>query len=238
MSSKGPKLKIQPFDVHGQPLDSGKRFEEWIDRFERERKYNGCPPETETNAEIAQMALLIYAGTDVEDLHDTLPDPIKPEGMTDREWTVYVKSKAKLVNYFSPRKCNDYALFEMMQLKPESGEGASQYATKLRKAGDKCDFSNWSVEKMIKCLMIANMYDEQLRLKFLQKDHTLDEIIDICQKKEDAIAPSKLMNKPNETTKKVNHRQKPKAKGDQSKGKPLDENKKTEGCDHRPLENS
>ena len=50
----------------------------------------------------------------------------------------------------------------MMQLKPESGEGASQYANKLRKAGDKCDFSNWSVENMIKCLIIANMHDEEI----------------------------------------------------------------------------
>ena len=77
--------------------------------------------------------------------------------------------------------------------------------------------------------MIANMQDEELRLKFLQKDHTLDEVIDICQKKEDAMARSKLMNAHGETTKKINHKQKPKPKGDLSKGKPPDENKKVEG---------
>ena len=82
----------------------------------------------------------------------------------------------------------------MMQLKSEPGEGANQYATKLRKAGDKCDFSNWTVEKTIKSLMIANMSDEELRLKFLQKEHTLDEIIDTCQKKEDAVGRSKIMH--------------------------------------------
>ena len=48
----------------------------------------------------------------------------------------------------------------MMQMKPEPGEGASQYATKLRKAGDKCDLSNWTVEKMIKNSLIVNMSAE------------------------------------------------------------------------------
>ena len=66
MSTKGPKVKIQAFDVHGDRLDSGKRFEKWIERFTREMKYNGCPPDTVENADMAQMALLIYAGNDVE----------------------------------------------------------------------------------------------------------------------------------------------------------------------------
>ena len=226
--SKGPKLKIQPFDVHGDRLDLGKRFEKWIERFERDMEYNGCPPDIAANAKKAQMALLIYAGNEVEDLHDTLPDPMKPEGITNEEWTSYAKSKAKLLNYFSPKKCNDYALFEMMQLKPETGEGASQYATKLRKAGDKCDFSNWTVEKMIKSLMIANMSDEELRLKFLQKEHTLDEIIDTCQKKEDAVAHSKIMHGSGDSAKKIKHHQKFKQKVDQLKGKSQVESKKSD----------
>ena len=107
MTTKGPKLKIQPFDMHGDRLDMGKRFEKWMDRFERELEYNGVS--TEENSRVARMALLIYVGSDVEDLHDTLPDPVKPEGETDAQWTEYKKSKVKLVNYFSPIKCRDDA---------------------------------------------------------------------------------------------------------------------------------
>ena len=51
----------------------------------------------------------------------------------------------------------------MMQLKPETVKGASRYVKKLRKVEDKCDFSNWNVEKMIKSLMIANMSDEEFK---------------------------------------------------------------------------
>ena len=217
MTTKGPKLKIQPFDMHGDRLDMGKRFEKWMDRFERELEYNGVS--TEENSRVARMALLIYVGSDVEDLHETLPDPVKPEGETDAQWTEYKKSKVKLVNYFSPIKCNDYALFEMMQLKPEEGESANNYATKLRKAGDKCDFSNWNAQKMIKCLMISNMKDEELRLKFLQEEHNLDQILAMCQKKEDAVARSKMMHETNDEAKKVGGKQRFKPKFSKRPGK-------------------
>ena len=110
-------------------------------------KYNGCDPKEQP--EVAKMALLIYAGTEVEDLHDTLPVPVKPEGITTAQWTVYEKSKLKLKLYFSPKQCNDFALFELMRMKPALSESITDYAMRLRKAADKCDFTNWSAEKMI-----------------------------------------------------------------------------------------
>ena len=138
------------------------------------------------------MALLISAGTEVEDLHDTLPVPVKPEGMTAARWTEYEKSKLKLKLHFSPEQCNDFALFELMRMKPELSESITNYAMRLRKAADKCDFTNWSAKKMIKSLVISNMHDEDLRLKFLQKEITLDQILEIARKKEDAVARSKV----------------------------------------------
>ena len=64
-------------------------------------KYNRCFLESETNAGMTQMALLIYAGSDVEDLNDSLPEPVKPKGDVYIHWTTYAKSKAKLLSYFS-----------------------------------------------------------------------------------------------------------------------------------------
>ena len=191
-STKGPKLKILPFDMHGDRLDLGKRWDKWFERFDRDFKYNGCDPSEKPN--VARMALLIYAGTEVEDLHDTLPDPVKPEGMTNAQWTDYEKSKLKLRLYFSPKQCNDFALFELMKMKPEPSESITNYATRLRRAADKCDFTDWSAEKMIKSLIIRNMQDEDLRLRFLQKERTLDRISDIGRKKEDAVARSKAID--------------------------------------------
>ena len=192
MATKGPKLKVLPFDPHGDRLDLGKRWEKWVERFERDLKYNGCDPSEQP--EVARMALLIYAGTEVEDLHDTLPVPVKPEDITTAQWTVYEKSKLKLKLYFSPKQCNDFALFELMRMKPALSESITDYAMQLRKAADKCDFTNWSAEKMVKSLVISNMHDNDLRLKLLQKERTLDQILDIARKKEDAVARSKVMD--------------------------------------------
>ena len=192
MATKGPKLKVLPFDPQGDRSDLGKRWEKWVERFERDFKYNGCDPSEQP--EVARMALLIYAGTEVEDLYDTLPVPVKPEGITIAQWTVYEKSKLKLKLYFSPKQCNDFALFELMRMKPALSESITDYAMQLRKAADKCDFTNWSAEKMIKSLVISNMHDNDLRLKLRQKERTLDQILDIARKKEDAVARSKVMD--------------------------------------------
>ena len=79
-------------------------------------------------------------------------------------------------------------------MKTEPSESITNYATRLRKAASKCNFTNWSAEKMIKSLIISNMHDVTLRLKFLQKDRTLDQILNIARKKEDAVARSKVMD--------------------------------------------
>ena len=160
MATKGPKLKILPIDPHGDRLNLGKRWERWLERFERDLKYNGCDPDEAEDSEIAQMALLIYAGIPVKDIHDSLPSSTRPSGITSEQWTQYRQSKAKLNQYFLPQKSNDFALFELMRVKPEEGKRTGNYAARLRKAAEKCDFANWSADKMIKCPIISNLHDD------------------------------------------------------------------------------
>ena len=183
MAARGPKLKITPFDPHGKRLDLGKRWEKWLERFERELTYNGV--NTATGADMAQMALLIYAGHEVEDIHDSLPEPVKPEGTTDDQWTSYKKSVSRLNKYFIPQKSNDFAIFELMNIQPEVDEATHNYAARLRSAAAKCDFTNWNGDKMIKCLIITNMRDEELRLNCLQKEYSLEEVLNKARKKEE-----------------------------------------------------
>ena len=52
------------------------------------------------------------------------------------------------------------------------------------------------------------MEDEQLRLSYLQKDMTLDALLDKAENKEDAKTMSKLMNSNKEDSRKVNQKQK------------------------------
>ena len=58
----------------------------------------------------------------------------------------------------------------------------------------KCDFTNWSSDKIIKALVISNMPDKDLRQKLLQKDRTLGEVLETAQKKEDAAARDKAIS--------------------------------------------
>ena len=45
----------------------------------------------------------------------------------------------------------------------------------------------------MKCLLIINIEDESLQLKFFHKEHTFDEILEISKKKKhDAVAMSKI----------------------------------------------
>ena len=170
----------------------GQQFDKWIDRFERELKYNGV--DLNAKADLAQMAFLIYAGPDVEEIHETLVDPPKPEGMDDNRWTSYAKSKARLTNFFTPKKCNDFQIHQLISLKMSIEDTVETFAMKLRVAADKCDFSNWSKEKMIKALLISNMRDEELRLKLLQKERTLDAILNIARTKADAVERLSLIH--------------------------------------------
>ena len=204
--SRGPKLKIGLFDPYGDRLDLGKRWEKWIERFERDLKYNRVNPDLPTSSDTAQMALLIYAGPEVEDIHDSLPDPVKPETVSADNWTEYRKTKEKLNIHFLPQRSNDFALFELMRLKPEKEERTRNYAARLRKAAEKCNFQHWSADKMIKCLIISNMHDEQLRLSCLQKEMTLDALLEKAEKKEDATTMSKIMHGNPDEVKKVNPR--------------------------------
>ena len=85
---------------------------------------------------MAQMALLIYAEPQVEDIHDSLPLPTKPASVQTTDWTGHRKSKTKLNQYFLPQKSNDFALFELMRVKWAKRQGITSrdYAKRQRNA--------------------------------------------------------------------------------------------------------
>ena len=130
MAEKGPKLKIQQFDVTADRLDCGRLWNRWIERFERELLYQGV--DKGAKPDLALAALLIHAGLEVEDIHDSLPDVPKPESLTDAQYTSYLKAKIKLGAYFSPKVCNDFAIFELISTKMRGDETVAAYTLRLR----------------------------------------------------------------------------------------------------------
>ena len=193
MTTRGPKLKIAPFDTTASRLDCGRLWNRWVERFERDLIYQGV--DIGGKPDLARAALLIHAGIDVEDIHDTLPDVPKPEALTDIQYTTYQKSKLKLTQYFTPQICNDFAVFELISTKMRGDETVAAYTLRLRELAKKCDFTNWCADTMIKALVISNMSDHELRQKLLQKDRTLSEVLIKAQKKEDAAARDQVIDR-------------------------------------------
>ena len=155
------------------------------------------------------MALLIYAGPQIEDIHHSLPSPAKPASVSTADWAGHRKSKTKLNQYFLHQKSNDFALFELIRVKPKVGERTWKYAARLRKVVEKCDFADWSADKIIKCLIISNLQDDQLILICLQKALTLDQLLEKAQKREDAVTINAVMHQKygdHEAVKKVKQR--------------------------------
>ena len=155
MAQKGPKLKIQQFDITSNRLDCGRLWNRWIERFERDLLYQGVIKGEKPD--LARAALLIHAGVEVEDIHDSLPEVPKPENFTDGQWNNYEKSKAKLTQYFCPQTCNDFSIFELINTKMGGDETVAAYTLRLREVAKKCDFMNWNTDKMIKALVISNL---------------------------------------------------------------------------------
>lgn len=66
----------------------GKLQEKWLERFNRDLKYNEVNPEKSESAKMTYMTLLICTGTAAEDLHDSLPNPARPTATQAASWTI------------------------------------------------------------------------------------------------------------------------------------------------------
>ena len=133
MASLVPKLKVELFSLTGDRLLLNWKWECWLERFERDLQYNCVNPEDRDNSGTCQMALLIYGGQPQMDLNDSLADVNKPPGVSAVDWTDYAKSKEKLNQRLLPKKSNDFALCELMTLKPANQESMVHFAGRLRK---------------------------------------------------------------------------------------------------------
>ena len=69
------------------------------------------------------------------------------------------------------------------------------------KVAEKCDFADRLADKIIKCLIISNLQDDQLRLVCLQKDFMLDQVLEKAQKREDTMTMNAVMHKDGESEK-------------------------------------
>lgn len=109
--------------------------------------------------------LLHYAGEEVNEIFDTLPDTSDD----------YATALDKLNGYFAPKKCTEFEVYKFRQAKQETSEKIDPYHTRLRKLCENCEFAD--NDKEIKSQIIQGCSSTRLRRKALREELSLDDLI-------------------------------------------------------------
>ena len=154
---------MPPFDPLSDPLSDrsslSQRWKAWNKQFETYLVATNI-----TNEGQKQAMLLYQAGLDTQDIFDTLTET----------GTNYVTTKAKLNEYYSPKKNVNYKVFHYCQATQQPTESVEQFTTRLQKLSLNCEFCN--VDSEIK--LAINCISKCLRRFVLRENElTLDALL-------------------------------------------------------------
>lgn len=171
------QLNIRPFTISNDVNDTAVRWAKWKKDIERQFRFFGL-----TDPEVKKDGLIIYGGSQIADLEDSLPDlPAQNEGED-----VYSRFLRKLDRNFLPRKNKDYARFQFGNLKQEIEESMAKYYARLREIAKKCEFTN--EDDAIRDHLIKTMTNSRLRVKTIRNNWTLSQILDEAAIEEESTA--------------------------------------------------
>ena len=146
------------FDVHAD----GNAGPQWLGRLEQMLIGMNI-----TVAKRKQALLLHYAGPDVDEIFDTLPNT-----GDDGDYDTAV---AKLNEYFSPQVNTTYEVYNFRQTKQKEGESLNSFHTRLHQLAKTCKFSD--VDKEIKEHIILTSSSSSLRHQALRENPTLEGLL-------------------------------------------------------------
>ena len=171
------QLNIRPFTISNDVNDTAVRWAKWKKDIERQFRFFGL-----TDPEVKKDGLIIYGGSQIADLEDSLPDlPAENEGED-----VYSRFLRKLDRNFLPRKNKDYARFQFGNLKQEIEESMAKYYTRLWEIAKKCELTN--EDDAIRDHLIKTMTNSRLRVKTIRNNWTLSQILDEATIEEESTA--------------------------------------------------
>lgn len=155
------------FPVHSDPNTVGSRWTKYIKRIE-----NMFVGFSITDDKQQRALLLHFAGEEVADIFDTLPDT----------GSDYKTASEKLTSYFAPKQNIEFERFIFRGTKQLKDEVVDTYHTRLQKLAQTCDFSDKNAE--IKSQIIQGCISNKLRRRALQEKQTLESILDIARSME------------------------------------------------------
>ena len=100
--SRKSTTNFRPFNISNDANDTAVRWTKWKKDIERQFRFFGL-----TDPVVKKDGLIIYGGSQIADLEESLPD-LPPQESED----VYSRFIRKLDRNFLPRKSRDYARFQ------------------------------------------------------------------------------------------------------------------------------
>ena len=163
MATRLDLAPLLPFDPFTDPSSVGQRWKSWRRRFQT---YLLAMNITNTTQ---QRALLLYqVGQHTQEIFDSFPN----NGEDDD----YDTALQKLDEYFLPKRNVTYEVFQFRQAVQQSSETIDQYATRLRKLAEHCEFADTDSE--IFATIIQHCSSTRLRRYALREDDlTLDTLL-------------------------------------------------------------
>lgn len=153
---------FEKFQVNGDTTSLGHRWTKYVQKLE-----NLFVAMNVDSNKRKKALLLHYAGDEVFEIHQTLPD-------TGNE-NDYAASKTALNGYFKPQLNTEFEVFEYRQMKQKDSETVDEFATRLRQKADHCNFDDNNKE--IKSQIIQGCKSAKLRRKALQENLTLANLL-------------------------------------------------------------
>ena len=142
---------FEPFDIHADGAIA-QRWRKWIRRLE-----NLFVAAAISDKKRQRALLLYYAGEEVSEIFDTLPD-------TGEDFET---AKTKLNAYFDPKKNVEFEIYTFRQAKQSLGETMNSYHSRLRQLAATCEFHD--VDKEVKSQIIQSCTSQRLRRVFAGK---------------------------------------------------------------------
>jgi hypothetical protein len=121
-----------------------------------------------TDATQKRALLLHYAGPDVDDIFETLPNT--------SEDIDYKKAVECLNTYFVPKVNMVYEEYQFRQAKQRSSENLASYHTRLRQLAKHCGFAD--VDKEIRTQIVFSCTSHKHRLRALREDLSLTVLLE------------------------------------------------------------
>ena len=177
------QLNIRPFNMSNDANDTAVRWTKWKKDIEQQFRFFGL-----TDPVVKKDGLIIYRGSQIVDLEESLPD-LPPQESED----VYSRFIRKLDTNFLPRKNKDYSRFQFGNLSQEADENMAKYYARLREIAKKCEFND--EDDAIRDHLIKTMNTNRIRVKTIPNNRTLSQILDEAAVEEESTAQAHEIDK-------------------------------------------